>query len=159
MQCQRPQYSKCVSIRTVALIILASFSDPKADALSGLGEFYFVNPGITLTKAGPGLELSAGKNGIEPGSVLLLGALGRYEFRENRVEAGMEFGAVFFLFEAGVSFSDRGVGEFIAPDLCIPIPLQRRHRGMAINLFYRIYPGTSGDNTFGGSLKVDLIGI
>lgn len=127
--------------------------------MSGMGTFYFVNPGMTLTKAGPGLELSAGKNGLEPDGILLLGGLARYEFQHHRIEAGMEFGAALFLFEAGLSFSDKGFGEFLAPDLCIPIPLRQMDRGMAVNFFYRIYPGSSGDNTIGVSMKIDLIGL
>lgn len=122
--------------------------------MSGLGEFKFINPGITLTKAGPGFELSAGKNGLGSGKALLLGGLGRYEFRDNRKEAGIEFGLGLFLVEAGVSFSDKSSGEFFAPDLCLPLQLSGGgEKGLVINLFYRIYPRGPGENTLGGSLK------
>jgi len=135
-------------------------SYPRSDALSGLAEFYFINPGVTLTKAGPGFELSAGKNGVGGGgSALLFGALGRYQPEDNRKEAGVEFGLVAFLFEAGISFSDQGPGPFFTPDLCIPIPLSKNgfDKGLVFNLFYRVYPGKTDGNTFGGSLKVAWI--
>ena len=149
-------YPKWFSFRNTVLFILASLSYPRSDAMSGMGEFYFVNPGVTLTKVGPGFELSAGKNGVGGGgSALLLGALGRYQPEDNRTEAGVEFGVVAFLLEAGMTFSDKGPGAFFAPDLCIPIPSSKDHdKGLVFNLFYRVYPAEKGGNTFGGSLKV-----
>lgn len=143
---------KWVSLRSLALLCWVPLADPRADAMSGLGKFAFLNPGITITKDGPGLELSVGRNGIGSGGALLIGALGRYEFQDHRKEAGVEFGVAIFLIEAGVSFSDKGSGEFFAPDLCLPLPLSGGgEKGLVLNLFYRIYP--YGDNTFGGSLK------
>lgn len=154
MEFQSNLYPNRFPFRSIALLILAFLSIPKSDPLSGLGEFYFLNPGVTLTKAGPGLELSAGKNGFGRGGALLLGALGRYEPQPNRKEVGVEFGLVVFLVEAGVSFSDKSSGEFFAPDLCFPIPLSRGGgKGLVVNLSYRIYPHGVGENTFGGSLK------
>jgi hypothetical protein len=143
-----------ISLRSIALAVLVCISDSRSDALSGLGEFKFINPGVTLTKEGPGFELSAGRNGLGSGKALLLGALGRYEPEDNRKEAGIEFGLALFLIEAGVSFSDKSSGEFFAPDLCLPISLSGGgEKGLVLNLFYRIYPHGHGENTFGGSLK------
>lgn len=141
------------ALRISILLVLLALSESRSDALSRLGRFWFVNPGITLTKDGPGLELSGGRTGLGSGEATLLGGLVRYEVPGHRAEIGMEAGLAIFLVEMGFSFSDRGAGEFIAPDLCIPIP-GSGNVGAAVNLFFRVYPASGGENTFGASLKI-----
>jgi hypothetical protein len=86
------------------------------------------------------------------GEATVLGGVVRYEPDIHRSEVALEAGLAVFLLEMGISFSDRGSGGFLAPDLCIPIPVSDNH-WMAINLFYRFYPSQSDENTFGASLK------
>jgi hypothetical protein len=117
-----------------------------------MGRFWFLNPGITLTKRGPGYELSGGRTGLGSGEATLLGGLVRYEYPDHRAEVGLEAGFAVFLLEMGLSFSDRGSGEFIAPDLCIPIPSSGNY-GMALNFFFRVYPAIWAENSFGASIK------
>jgi hypothetical protein len=136
----------------LVLFVLMALSESYADALSGLGQFWFLNPGVTVTKGGPGFEFSGGRMGLGSGKGTLLGGLVRHEYPHNRTEVGLEAGIAVFLLEMGISFSDRGEGEFIAPDLCIPIPASDKY-GMAINLFYRVYPRFDAENTFGASIK------
>ena len=139
-------------LRTALLLILTGLSQSRSDVLSGMGEFWFLNPGLTITKAGPGFELSGGRFGLGASKAVLLGGLARYEPSGHRIEAGMEAGFAVFLLEMGLTFSDRGSGEFIAPNLSVPIP-GAGQTGMVVNLFYRIYPETEKENTIGGSLK------
>jgi hypothetical protein len=139
-------------LRTTILFIMAFLSISHSDVLRSMGKFWFINPGITLTKEGAGVELSGGRNGMESGEPALLGGLIRYEPAVNRVEAGMEAGIAIFLLEAGFSFSDQGSGVFLAPNLSIPIPVSK-DRWMVLNLYYRFYPAVETASSVGASLK------
>jgi hypothetical protein len=139
-------------LRTAILFILVLHSISHSDVLRSMGKFWFINPGITLTKEGAGFELSGGRSGMETGEPAFLGTLVRYEPAVHRAEVAMEAGVAIFLLEAGFSLSDQGSGVFFAPDLSIPIPASK-DRWMVMNLYYRIYPVIEGASTVGASLK------
>ena len=139
-------------LRNAFIFISILFSQSHSDVLKSMGQFRFINPGITLTKDGPGFEVSAGRNGTDLGEPALFGALVRYEPSLHRAEAGLEAGIAIFLVEAGFSYSEKGSGVFMAPNLSLPIPASR-DRWMVLNLCYRLYPTVKGTNSFGASLK------
>lgn len=139
-------------LRNAILFILILLSQSHSDVLRSMGKFRFLNPGITITKEGPGFEISGGRNGTDLGEPALFGALIRYEPSLHRAEAGLEAGIAIFLVEAGFSYSDQGSGVFMAPNLSLPIPVSR-NRWMVANLCYRLYPVLKGANSLGASLK------
>lgn len=139
--------------RTPILIILAFFSVSHSDALSSMDKFWFLSPGVTYTKHGPGFEISGGRNGLGSGEFQLLGALFRYEPADHRTEVGLEAGIAIFLLEIGVAYSDREFGGFLAPDLCIPIKAPG-NPGIVVNLFYRFFPSAVAASSLGASVKV-----
>ena len=135
------------------MLVLACLSASHSDALSAMDEFWFFSPGITLTRHGPGVEISGGRNGLGSGEFVLLGALLRNEPSDGRMEVGLEAGIAVFLLEAGVTYSHGEFSGFFAPDLCIPIYANERS-GVVTNLYYRVYPSDLAVNTLGASVKL-----
>jgi hypothetical protein len=143
------------NLRTVVLICLA-VTWSRADILSHLAQFDFVSPGVTGTKNGIGFELSAGQNEVGKSEALLGGVI-QFEPRDRLVNIGVETGLAVFQAEFGGSFSRNGFSPFFTPNLCLPIPAQDRKQALVLNLFYRIYPALSKQNSLGGSLKIAFL--
>jgi hypothetical protein len=115
---------------------------------------FFFSPGVSFTGNGKGLELTANQFGEVGGA----GALVQYEPHHSILNIGGQLILSLFLLEAGYSSSDLGTSPFIAPNLVIPLPIGDGDSPAhpLLNVFYRFYPGYSGVNSWGFSLKVAI---
>jgi hypothetical protein len=129
-------------------------SEDDSTEMSILTPFYFISAGPTITKNGPGLELSSGL-----AAIVSCGVVMHYEPNRSLLNVGMEFGAFLpLVFELGGSYSDRGGSQFFTTSLLIPLRAPKwapdAFRLVVLNGFYRMYSDYVGMDTFGVSLKL-----
>jgi hypothetical protein len=98
-----------------------------------------LSPGVTWTGNGPGAELSVNYLYYYTG----FGAVAQYEPNHSLRNIGAQFGFLYLLIEAGVSYSDRGSSVYFAPDIMLPLSIfEIGEVTPMLNVFYRHYPAS-----------------